>query len=114
MIQWGKDMENKNGKVIASTVKNISKYIVLGAAAGLVLTSPLGGQALVGALGDYLIKRHRLKLKEINSRTLSQSIYYLNKRKIIDIQDIDGKKVITLTQKGKKRKLIYDLESMAI
>ncbi|OGY59735.1 MAG: CRISPR-associated endonuclease Cas2 [Candidatus Colwellbacteria bacterium RIFCSPLOWO2_01_FULL_48_10] len=110
-------MINRNSEVsavVASTVKDISRYIVIGAAAGLVLTSPFAGQALIGALGDYFIEKHRLKIKEINSRTLSQSVYYLNKRKLINIQNVGGKKIITLTQKGKKRKLAYDLENMKI
>lgn len=46
--------------------------------------------------------------------TLSQMFYYLKRRKFIRIQRTAGKVIINLTEKGKKRKLSYDLEEIKV
>ena len=94
--------------------ETIGDWIIWLATMGVVFTSPFGAVAIIGSLREELMKRKAFKEKEINSRTLSQAIYYAKKRKLIEFKKEGVKTIMVLTEKGKKRKLKYEWEHMKI
>ena len=62
--------------------KDISELVIKCAVVGIVLTSPYAGRFVVGALREHLAKERKIKEDQINSRSLSQVIYHLKKRKM--------------------------------
>lgn len=94
--------------------ETLGQWIVFLAAIGITLSSPAGTVRFLRELEKYLLDYHgKSKLKYTN-HDLSQALYYLKKREIINIEEADGKTVIHLTEKGKKRKLQYDFNNMKI
>jgi hypothetical protein len=94
--------------------KNLSQWLIFLAAIGIALSSPWGTRAFLRELWKYLIKEPSSKFKSLKPIQLSQAIYYLKKRKLIKTQTINNKTILVLTEKGKKRKLEYDLENIRI
>ncbi len=88
------------------------QWVVFLAAIGITLTSPAGTRAFLRELNKYILEKHGNKGKKYESAQLSQALYYLKKRKIIRMKENQGKVVIELTEKGKKRKLEYDVEHL--
>jgi DNA-binding transcriptional regulator PaaX len=98
--------------------KTIIQWLIFLAAIGFVLSSPVGGRGFFRELNKYLNKQIKTKNKKseifIKSTKVSQALYYLKKRKFIEIKEKNGKTFFLLTENGKKRKLQYDLENIQI
>ncbi|MEX2032989.1 MAG: hypothetical protein WD889_00310 [Candidatus Colwellbacteria bacterium] len=93
-----------------------SEWIILLAVAGVVLTSPYGGKVITKLIKTYLHERGLSKEEQrrLESRNISQALYNLKKRKIIQIKEKNGKVRIILTEKGRIRKLVRDMRGMNI
>ena len=94
--------------------ETLGDWIIWLAAMGVLCTSGLAGPAVIASLREELIKRKIMKEKEINSRSLSQALYYAKKRKLIKFEKEGNKMTMVLTEKGKRRKLQYDWENIKI
>jgi phenylacetic acid degradation operon negative regulatory protein len=94
--------------------KNVIQWLIFLAAIGVALSSPYGTRAFLRELGKYLAQESNKDFRSFKSAQLSQAIYYLKKRKLIKAQTINNKTVLVLTEKGKKRKLEYDLGNIKI
>jgi len=94
--------------------RSVSQWLIFLAAIGITLSSPWGTRAFLRELGKYLAKKSSSEFKFSKPIQLSQSIYYLKKRKLIKTQVINNKTILVLTEKGKERKLEYDLENIRI
>jgi|SRR3989344_9479312 len=94
--------------------KTLGDWIIWLATMGVVFTSPFGAVAIIGSLREELMKRRAMKEKEINSRSLSQALYYAKKRNLVRFKKEGEKTVMVLTEKGRKRKLQYDWENIKI
>lgn len=99
-----------------SSPRNLTQWIILLAATGIILTSPYGGKVITSALKAYLQKRAKDKNweKELDSRNISRAIYKLKKRRQIKIVKSGSKTVIKLTERGRKRKLEYEYENIKL
>jgi len=86
------------------------------AATGIVLSSPAGTRAFLKELGKYIFERDEQskKTKHPKATQLSQTLYLLKKRKIINIRKLGDETVIELTEKGRNKKLQYDLDNLII
>ena len=94
--------------------KTLGDWIIWLATMGVVFTSPFGAVAIICSLREELMKRRAMKEKEINSRSLSQALYYAKKRNLVRFKKEGEKTVMVLTEKGRKRKLQYDWENIKI
>lgn len=89
----------------------IMKYALLGG--GFLVLSILapasGSKIITGLIRDY-IKRKRFQKGEF-----LQDLRRLQERRLIDYQELDGGQVkITLTKKGKKESLVYNLDDIKL
>ncbi len=97
--------------------QSASQWIILLAVTGVVLTSPFGGRVIVGAIREYFTGRARAKKiqEKLDSKNISIALYKLKKRKIIQLKKMKDDRIrILLTEKGRIRKLAYDLEKIRI
>lgn len=94
--------------------KTILQWLIFLAAIGITLSSPVGTRKFIRELDKYIEKKLWGGLEPLKSKEISWALYYLKKRKLIDIKEKNGKTLILLTEKGKKRKLQYDLKNMEI
>ena len=94
--------------------KDISELVIKCAVVGIALTSPYAGHFVVGALREHLAKERKIKEDQINLRSLSQTLYYLKKRKIISLKKQGNQTILVLTERGRKRKFEYDWENLKI
>ncbi|MDP3726744.1 MAG: hypothetical protein Q8Q96_00320 [bacterium] len=87
------------------TTKDVLKVL---AAGGIILATPA-----IPALP--MILAHTYKAwKEISSRDLGRIIKRLEKQEMIAIREKDGKTLIEITEKGRKRLLKYDFENIKL
>lgn len=112
-----RDSDFRENHFLNPTVKGI--LLILGAttmvAASILLPGlPMAAKPVV----DYYKKRKKEKeFKEwerFNKPRLRTLLKRLYSQKIVDFKDVDGQTVITLTDKGKKKVLSYQLENMMI
>src|SRR3989344_148327 len=90
------------------------QWLIFLGAIGITLSSPVGTRAFLKELHKYFDEKGKNEKKYRNNQ-LSQALYYLKKRKIIDIKKMDnGETRIKLTEKGKKKKIQYDVENIKI
>lgn len=94
--------------------KTAFQWLIFLAAIGFSLSSPAGTRNFFRELNKYLEEKFKKEDKSFNPQELSQALYYLKKRKLINTKEKGGKTIILLTEKGKKRKLQYDLNNMEI
>lgn len=93
----------------------MGEWIIAIAATGIFCSSPYGARGLIKEIRRQLAKAKQIREDEVNSRTLSQALYYCKKRKVIKINEEKGGKVtMSLTERGRKRKLKYEWENMMI
>ena len=106
----------KRRQPLFSKPQTASEWIILLAVTGVVLTSPYGGKVVVKAIKAYLDERalSKKEQEELESRNISQALYKLKKRKIIQVKETNGKVRIILTERGRFRKLTKDLKNMRI
>ena len=92
-------------------------WLIVLAGAGIVLLNPVAGARIITSeLKEFLKQKIKIKEveKQIEGKNLSRAIYLLKKRKLIKIEKKGGETSITLTEKGRKRKLKYDIRNLAI
>jgi len=101
--------------------KTVIQWLVFLAAIGITLTSPAGTRAFLRELEKYIDRKFGESIKDadflkksLDRQQLSDALYRLKKRKIIEIKKAEGKTFITLSEKGKRRKLEYDLNILKI
>lgn len=96
--------------------QNAAEWIIFIAATGVILTSPYGGKAVASLVKAYLDERARVKKiqEKLDSRNISQALYRLKKQRVILVQKKGDRVTITLTKKGRLKKLTYDVENMKI
>ena len=95
--------------------ETVGQWIIFLAAIGITLSSPSGTRAFLKELHKYLDEKQGENKQKYNSQQLSQAIYYLKKRKFIKIEKLDSGEIrIKLTERGRRRKMQYDLERMQI
>jgi DNA-binding transcriptional regulator PaaX len=99
-----------------SKPRTVTQWLIFLAAAGIILSSPIGARSLLEELNKYIFDRDEWdkKNKSFKTTQLSQALYLLKKRKIINVRKSGGKTIVELTEKGKKRKLQYDLDNLII
>ena len=90
------------------------QWLIFLAATGIILSSPAGTRAFLKEVNKYISQRQQKKGKQYEATQLSQALYYLKKRKVIKVREVNGKTVIKLTEKGNRRKLEYDIEHLRI
>ncbi len=90
------------------------QWVIFLAAIGVTLSSPAGSRAFLRELNKYLNNRSNKTEKYFNSNELSRALYYLKKRKLLSFKNINGKTTLILTERGKKRKLQYDIDNLVI
>ncbi|MEX2032942.1 MAG: hypothetical protein WD889_00070 [Candidatus Colwellbacteria bacterium] len=102
--------------MVNTSPKSLTQLIILGAATGIILTSPYGGKLITGALHAHLRKRAQNKEweRKLNAQNVSRALYALKKRRQIKIESRGNKTIIKLTERGHKRKLEYEYENIKI
>lgn len=89
------------------------QWLVFLAAMGIILSSPAGTRAFFKELHKYLDEKQNGGEGKYETAQLSQALYYLKKRKIIKIVEMsNGETRIELTERGRKRKIQYDIENL--
>ena len=88
------------------------QWLIFLAATGIILSSPTGTRAFLKEVKKHIAEQGRRKSKENEAVQLSSALYYLKKRKIIKLETIGGKTTIKLTEKGRRRKLEYDVSNL--
>lgn len=96
--------------------RTIAQWLIFLAATGIILSSPAGTRAFFGELNKYIFERNERdkKIKHPKTAKLSQALYLLKKRKIINIKKSGNETIIELTEKGKNKKFKYDLNNLTI
>ena len=95
--------------------ESVGQWLIFLAAIGITLSSPAGTRAFLKELNKYLEERRGKDARQYKTQQLSQAIYRLKKRKLINIKELsNGETRIKLTEKGHRRKIQYDLENMKI
>lgn len=106
----------KKRQPLFSKPQTATDWIIFLAVTGVILTSPYGGKFVTKAIKAYLHERALSKKEQekLESRNISQALYNLKKRRIIQIREKSGRVRIILTEKGRFRKLTRDLKRMRI
>lgn len=95
--------------------KTPGQWLIFLAAIGFTCTSPAGTRAFFKELHKYLDEKQKTGAKKYETTQLSQSLYYLKKRKMIKVKKLNnGETRIELTERGRKRKMQYDFENLKI
>ena len=94
--------------------KTILQWLIFLAAIGITLTSPVGTRAFLRELSKYITRQNNGFEIPLKPLQLSQALYYIKKRKLVKLIKKGNKTAFLLTEKGKKRKLQYDLENIII
>lgn len=87
-----------------------TEWLIFIAATGVALTSPAGTRKFLSELNKYVNNDD----DKITTRQLSRALYDLKNRKIIEIKTVENNTSIVLTERGKKKKLEYDLDEIKI
>lgn len=94
---------------------SISELIILIVATPIALSSPYGSRKLTKGLFDHLEdKLTPAEIDKLEPGKVSQALYKLRKRKIIDIYEENGITHIKLTEKGKRRREAVDICNLDI
>ncbi|MEK7149658.1 MAG: CRISPR-associated endonuclease Cas2 [Patescibacteria group bacterium] len=93
--------------------KTPTEWLIFIAATGVALSSPSGTRTFLKELNKYLNNKFSDNY-QIKPGQLSKALHDLKKRKIIEIKDTGNNTRILLTEKGKKKKLEYDLDKIKI
>ena len=108
-------MRPENSLINFDKPKTAGQWIVFLAAMGIALSSPVGTRSFLKELNKYLDDERGKRGKKYSSIQLSQALYYLKKRKIINTKKLsNGKTIIELTEKGRRRKLEYDFDRLKL
>ena len=95
--------------------ETVVQWLIFLASIGITLSSPAGTRAFLKELHKYLEEKQGRDGRQYKTQQLSQAIYRLKKRKLIKIKKLDnGRTHIELTEKGRKRKIQYNLDRMKI
>lgn len=91
-----------------------TQWLIFLAAVGITLSSPVGTRAFLKELKRHISDEQGKGDKKYETVQLSQALYRLKKRKAVAIKEVNGKTVIRLTERGKRRKLEYDIEYLKV
>lgn len=93
--------------------KTPTQWLIFLAASAIVLSNPIGTRKFISELKKNIRdKDSNIKSKQLDS--LSQAVYRLKKRRIIKFRKEGDKVVMVLTEKGIKRKLQYDIDTIRL
>lgn len=94
--------------------ETLPQWLIFIAATGITLSSPYGTRQFIKELKKYLENKTKQQNSSVASRNLSQAIHRLRKRKLISINTKNGVTRIVLTEKGRVRKLEYDINRLKV
>lgn len=90
--------------------KNTRDWLMLAAMTGLVLVSPASAAKVVL---EFVKEHNKNKTNQkLTSIQVSRAIYDLKKRNVIQFKKEGDRTILILTEKGKKKKLGFDLRNM--
>jgi len=90
------------------------KWVVYVVGLGIILSNPIGTRKLIRLVLDCLSEKYKIKKQKFDIRQLSQAIYYAKKKGLIEMKNKNGKTLLILTEKGKKKKLEYNFDAICI
>jgi len=94
-------------------VKKVLTFIGIAGALGLTLLAP-GIAPITKQIIDSQTQKEQYDWKQYNPYFLKRAIKRLQKQKMVQISEVNGKQHITLTTNGKRRILKYALTELAI
>ena len=92
--------------------KTTSDWLVLLAMTGLAIANPAGAAKVI--LSIIKERDKDKKSSKLTDRQVSRAIYDLKKRKIIEFKEEGDKVILILTERGRKRKLKFDLKGIRV
>lgn len=110
-LLYEKTKRDKQDKVYAST-KTVLSLLGMGVTIAAALIAPKAASALISTFSQG--ENPWKDWKKFNLSYLRQTLRRLQKQKMVEIKDVNGKQQITITQKGKTRILEYSLDELEI
>lgn len=110
-LLYEKAKQEKRDKVYAST-KTVLSLLGMGVTIAAALIVPKATSALINTFSQGESPWN--DWKKFNLSYLRQTLRRLQRQKMVEIKDINGKQQITITQKGKTRILEYSLDELEI
>lgn len=98
-------------------IKKIKKFSKTTVAKSILATIGFAGLITIIAIAPnslQMLGLFGLGKKRYNSKTVYKTIKRLEKQKIIEIRENDDKAIMTITEKGKKRLLKYNIDDLKI
>lgn len=111
-ISLKKQLDNYTTEIKSPSVKRVMALIGLGAGLAIIAAAP-------GVSRLFLPRRKTREdylkdLKEANFSYLERTLKRLEKEKLVRISGADGKTIVSITARGKRRILKYSLEELRI
>lgn len=110
-LLYEKAKQDKREKVYAST-KTVLSLLGMGITIAAAFAAPKAAPALINTF--WKEENEWEKWKQFNLGYLLQTLRRLQKQKLVEIKDINGKQQMIITQKGKTRILEYSLDELEI
>jgi len=110
-LLYQKAKQDKQDKVYASA-KTVLSLLGMGATLAAAFAIPKTAPALINTF--WKEENEWKKWKQFNLGYLLQTLRRLQKQKLVEIKDINGKQRITITQKGKTKILEYAVDELEI
>jgi len=93
----------------------LAKCIIFVLAAGFAAQNPRFSSILIRTLMGQIKKKFREPPVHLDPQNISATLYRLKKRQIIQWRDApDGKTALELTDRGRKRLLVYRFDDLAV
>lgn len=110
-LLYQKARQDKEDKIYASA-KTVLSLLGMGITIAAAFAAPKAAPALINTF--WKEEDEWRKWKQFNLGYLLQTLRRLQKQKLVEIKDINGKQRITITQKGKTRILEYAVDELEI
>jgi len=110
-ILYQKTKRDKENRAYASA-KTVLSLLGMGATLAAAFVAPKAAPALINTF--WKEENEWEKWKQFNLGYLLQTLRRLQKQKLVEIKDINGKQRITITQKGKTKILEYAVDELEI
>lgn len=110
-LLYEKAKQDKKDKIYASA-KAVLSILGMGITIAAAFAAPKAAPALINTFWKEENEWH--KWQQFNLGYLLQTLRRLQKQKLVEIKDINGKQRVTITQKGKTRILEYAVEELKI
>ncbi len=94
--------------------QTLPQWIIFLAATGVTLSSPYGTRQFIKELRKHIEAKAKEKNCQAVTQNLSQALYRLKKRRLITMHTKGNTTKIFLTERGRLRKLEYDLDCLSI